>query len=253
MSSISTNRIKDYVQQIYRLLPRSNSWGRLFQAPEDLFVKVADHYPDIESPYDSNPPSAPKNPYTTVMGKLLSLFAIQIMRMDEVVYRLPEESTPTTSVDTLDEWESIYNIEDRTGTIEERQDRLEAVFNNRSIPRSTQYIYDYALTKGITLTIEDIIDPLGGDTFPWSGQWGAGEMGASTTGSYGWGGIIRITILSASGLTEAQVHDIIEPEIHHGTMIDWVKFYTPAIIMTTTTPFTIEQTTTATTTVTQGV
>ncbi len=248
-----TDRIKNYVQQIYRLLPSSKVWGRLFTTPEDLYVRVANHYPDIESPYGTNPETAPKSEYTSTMGKLLSLFAIQIARMDDVVYGLPEESTPTTAVETLDEWEEIYGIEDRTGTVQQRQDRIGEIFNERSTVRSTQFIMDLAESKGISLTIEDIINfEEGTDNFPWSGQWGAGELGASTMGNYGWGGIIRVTISRTVGMTFEEAVELLKPEIHHGTMIDWVNTSIGDIIMTTEATDTIEQTTIATDTITQG-
>lgn len=253
MSKLSTSRIGGYVQQLYRLLPRSMSWGRLFQTPESLFVKVADHYPDMDSPYSHIPTTAPINTNTTVLGKLLSIFAIQIMRMDEVVYGLPEESTPTTAVDTLDEWESIYDMDKRTGTIEERQARLGLVFNTRSTPRSTQFVEDFALSKGIYMTMTEIVNPEGNDWFPWSGQWGSGEIGASTIGNYGWGGILRVSISRLDNITLEEAKEILAPEIHHGTMVMWDNDVEGGdVIMTTTSEFTINQTTTATTTITQG-
>jgi len=252
MSNISTNRIKAYVQQFYRLLPRSNQWGRLFQTPESLFVKVADHHPDIDSPYSGNPSVAPVNENTTTLGKLLSIMAIQIMKMDEIVYNLPNESTPSTAVDTLDEWESIYNIEDRTGTVEERQDRIQAVIDNETTPRSVQYIKDLATANGIVLTIEEIINPEGNEWFPWSGQIGAGEIGASTVGNYGWGGIIRITITSSTTLNYMEIEELLLPEIHHGTMVLPIEVAIPGdIIMTTVAPIDITQTTESPKTITQ--
>jgi len=261
----STESIKKYVEQLYLLLPKSRAWGRIFQTPQSLFVQVADHYPEMDSPYSGDPASAPVNPNTTTLGKLLSIFAIQMLRVDESIYALQEEMNGSISVDNLEEWENIYRISDTTGTLAERQANIQTIIDDRQIPRTFTYIEGRATANGAAITLQNVLDTnymeTGGDPEnfdgnewdPWSGQCGIGECGAVTCGNVGWGGFVRITIGSLGDYEsdDAMIRDI-TPQIHAGTMVEWVSSLGD-IIMTTSATDTYFQTTDALDTITQAV
>jgi uncharacterized protein YggL (DUF469 family) len=255
----STEQIRKYVEQLYLLLPKSKQWGRIFQVPQNLYVKIADRYPEMDSPYSGNPSSAPVNPNTTLLGRVLSIFAIQMLRVDERIVNLPTEMISSTAEENLEEWETIYRLEDTSGTVAERQARIQRILDTQQTPRTFEFLKSLATYYGAAITIENALDIYNGDPLnfdgndydPWSGQIGVGEIGACTVGSWNWGGFCNITIVNKGSFETND--DLIERfmrEIHAGTMVEW-STTGGNIIQTTSATDTITQTTDAIDTITQ--
>jgi len=225
--AVSTETVRRYVEAMYAMFPRSSMWGRLFNTPQLLFKKVAQHDPDLESPYELTPDEyVPCDRTGTILSRFLSIFAIRAAIVDEAIYKIEDEAHPATAVDTLDEWEAFYGLPVKDGyTVAERQARLRFYTDSWREPRSIKFLKDYATRLGGDITIVNTLD------HAWLGEFGIGEFGASVFGNQARGGVVTITINSLGAINADYFIQLMEQQIYEATMVIWQVAVEGGIIM----------------------
>lgn len=115
----------DYISLLQNLLPRGVAWSR-----------------------------SPK----AVLTKLLSACAEELARVDRAAHLLPEEVTPSTTINGLNDWERVLALPDvclpAGSTMQERRDAV--LGKLRDLGRQDLgYWYELVETLGYEITIEE--------------------------------------------------------------------------------------------------
>ena len=191
----------DYLEMFRGLLPRGIIWGFEIFIVEEIIqdvISASEEWQDTNDSLDviQDVVSALGEADSSLLGRLLSVFAAELERLEKRAWELLAETDPGVSTELLEDWERVLALPEDPNietNIENRQRAAHTKLWGENVTATFQYYIDYAARLGFVVTVEE------NPALYATRVLGVARMGRERfSGTRGGNSILLITIISAS-------------------------------------------------------